>query len=258
MSVQYTIIGKSGKRFEVDDFCFRGLFINTQRWIPNQADWVNCDDTMPEDQAWDEVKNNPQTVIYYTRVTDIMREVAEALPWIKGHCKIEDDQITLDATVLKGDHLFHILSCMRNLQDNFASTYDHFRKTNEPYDAMFMSFMLVHSEDWEGNDRTYRMRGNEDYMFANTETLTTQDVEMLYKDGPQFRLPVGLPFNCTCHEVEFKPFINDEYSENHYFMYYAFQRDRRELSEEMADDKFHTASTAKVKKILKGIVKGKQ
>lgn len=247
MSVQYQMINRDGQVWDCDDYCFRGTFAETQ--LPTlcegtldgesgyDADGNEVDYEELEEQFLnDKESGNIVTINYLHRAASetyaMLREVYEAVPWIRDFSALNEKVVSVDMTKLRGDHAFNILSTFRNLIDYFGQTYLHWRKTYNPYDAFFLTMFTTHDHDYNDQLRTHIVHFVQDYMWARGECVSREAAKYIYHNGPIFRSPVGIVKKDTsCGELGYYRFGEDDrnmYIYNRYLMADAFALSKTE------------------------------
>lgn len=278
--VTYKLVGADGSSINIKDFCFRGTFSETpysylqQTWTDNDEEYPSYLDDDDEDEdndprllgLFEDLQENATEIVWYLETDSVssnIQEIHANVPWIRDYSvlSLEDKSLTVK-TDIPADHVFHILSSLRNIRDYNGPTYEYYRAQKlTPYDAFFMTMFLYQSEDYTGETVLQRFEGVNDYMWVCCDTISKASTKHLYESGPSFRLQTGMPYKTHCGESDCALFIPgipllDEWEEDvedpRYYMFYSFELDGREASHKPLP-----SSATKLETYLKSLLKGK-
>lgn len=235
--VRYQILGNNGWTAFVSDYCFRGLSSHTPVGYIREYSLLSPEGKIYEEEEveydedgdpinnWDErvelfenIRDSIKEVSFevFSYRTDVVKELKQlvsTVPWLRDVVTYKEGNRDTTFTVrgdIEGDHLFHALSTMRNIEMHMWSSYMSYRESYTPAQALNLLMFSPKVTDFSGQVQYVGYHYTQDYMWANFHTVTRGSVKSVIENGPRWFLKRDcldyydnpLPFTPTISGVE--------------------------------------------------------
>lgn len=237
--VRYQLLGNNGWTAFVTDYCFRGLASHTPVWwisdfslASPEGEVFNTEDEYDEEEnlvntgtdsdfmneMFEEIRNSIKSVAfevlsYRTDVIKELKQLVESVSWMKDVVTCQEGSRISTFTVrgdVEGDHLFHALSTLRNIEMHMWNSYMAYREEFNPMQSLTLLMFSPKVTDFAGKVQYVGYNYGQDYMWSNTHTVTRGSVKSVVENGPRWFMGKGnldyyhkpLPFTPTVMGVD--------------------------------------------------------